>query len=216
MATILERNKNIKNQKKTMSEHAEDALYREVWEDVNNQKTMEFVKKYYRHLVAGTVIILLLASGIQWWRHYNSSTKQATAYSYEIAIEETDARALAAMANNTSGATSDLALFQSYMLDKDVTKLEQLAAVGATRDFRDLAKIHLAGINGDSMSAKDFEKFLSDLNTKKSPFYYNSMLLIAQKYLADDDRKTANIWLDKIISDKDAPSVVSGSAQSLK
>ena len=34
MANMLERNKKVKAPQKTMQEHAEDALYREVWEDV--------------------------------------------------------------------------------------------------------------------------------------------------------------------------------------
>ena len=35
MASILERNKNVKAPKKTREDYAEDALYREVWEEVN-------------------------------------------------------------------------------------------------------------------------------------------------------------------------------------
>ena len=65
MATILERNKNIKAPKKTYAEHMEDALYREVWEDVNNEKTMRFIKKYSRHIIYAVIFILLVASGIQ-------------------------------------------------------------------------------------------------------------------------------------------------------
>jgi hypothetical protein len=140
----------------------------------------------------------------------------ATAENYEIAVGNFDARALAALGNNSSSATADLALFQSFLGDHDVSKLENLANNGSTRDFRDLAKLHLAGIKGDSMKASEFEKYLSSLNTKSSPFYYNSLLMVAQKYLADGDRKTANIWLDKIISDPDAPTIISGNAQALR
>ena len=45
MSTILERHKKTKIPKKSLEEYAEDALYREEWEDVNNEKTMEFLKK---------------------------------------------------------------------------------------------------------------------------------------------------------------------------
>ena len=51
MASILERNKKIAQKKKTREEYAEDALYREVWEEVNNEKTMAFVKLLvYAHI----------------------------------------------------------------------------------------------------------------------------------------------------------------------
>lgn len=216
MASILERNKKLKAPKKTMEEYAEDALYREVWEEVNNDKTQRFLKKYARALIAGALVILIVVTAIQIGRQSYRASRLAATQNYETAIETMDARALAAMAQNTSGATADLALFQSFMLDGDITKLESLAGDGNTRDFRDLATLHLAGLKGDSMTVTDLEKFLKPLDTKKSPFYYSSRLMLARKYLAAGDKATATVWLDKIINDKDAPAVISANAQSLK
>ena len=52
MTSILARKKNMNTPvKKTREEYAEDALYREVWEDVNNEKTQQFVKKYWKYIV---------------------------------------------------------------------------------------------------------------------------------------------------------------------
>lgn len=216
MATILERNKNVKPKKKTHEEYAEDALYREVWEEVNNEKTQRFIKKYSKYLIAGALVLLIIATAIQIGVRTHHENKLATAANYETAVENTDARALAALADNASGATADLALFQSYLLDNDITKLEKLAANGDTRDFRDLARIHIVNIQGDAMSAAEVEKYLSDMNTKKSPFYYTSRMIVAQKYLAAGDRANANKWLDEIINDADAPAVISANAQALK
>lgn len=216
MASILERNKKVKPIKKTTEEYAEDALYREVWEDVNNEKTQRFLQKYSRHLIAGALAILIAVTAIQLYRHQKHSSTVAAATSYEMAVDSLDSGALAALGQNSSGATADLALFQSWMLSEDKATLEKLAKNGNTRDFRDLAKLHLAAINGDKMDARAFEKSLSDLNTKSSPYYYNAMLLIAQKYLSVDDRASANIWLDKIINDKAAPSIVAANAEALR
>lgn len=216
MATMLERNKKVKAPQKTRQEYAEDALYREVWEDVNNEKTLQFVKKYSRHIIGGALAILIVATGIQIGLRTHRANKIATATAYEMAIENTDANALAALADNSSGATADLALFNAYMIDQDVAKIEKLATNGNTRDFRDLAKLHVIGIRGDEMSAADVEKYLADLNTKSSPFYYTASLTIAQKYLASGDAENANKWLDKIINDPDAPAVISGNAAALR
>lgn len=216
MATMLERNKKVKAPQKTYAEHAQDALYREVWEEVSNEKTIQFIKKYQKHIMAVTLGILIVVTGIQIGVRTYRANKMATAVAYETALTGADANALAALANNTSGATGDLALFQAYLLDKDIKKLEDLAENGDSRDFRDLAKLHIAGIRGDEMSARDVEKYLSDLNTKSSPYYYSAALLIAQKYLADGNTDVANKWLDKIINDSNAPSVISGTAQSLR
>ncbi|MDO4423220.1 MAG: hypothetical protein Q4C08_00275 [Pseudomonadota bacterium] len=216
MATMLERNKKVKAPQKTRQEYAEDALYREVWEDVNNEKTLQFVKKYSRHIIGGALAIMIVATGIQIGLRTHRANKIATATAYEMAIENTDANALAALADNSSGATADLALFNAYMIDQDVAKIEKLATNGNTRDFRDLAKLHVIGIRGDEMSAADVEKYLADLNTKSSPFYYTASLTIAQKYLASGDAENANKWLDKIINDPDAPAVISGNAAALR
>ncbi|MDW2958865.1 MAG: hypothetical protein R8M37_03625 [Alphaproteobacteria bacterium] len=216
MATILERNKKVKAPKKTRAEHMEDALYREVWEDVNNEKTLKFIKKYSKHMIVGALALLIIATGFQIGLRTYREHKIATAIAYENALLNLDSNALDALAQNSSGATADLALFQAYLLDGDMAKLERLASDGDTRDFRDLAKLHVIGARGDEMSAVDVEKYLSDLNTTSSPYYYTACLTIAQKYLADGNRDAANKWLDKIINDKDAPSNISATAQTLR
>ena len=217
MATMLQRNKNLKpKEKKTREEYAQDALYREVWEEVNNDKTTEFVKKYYRQMLAAALIIMIAVTGIQIGVREYRAHQIARAINYETAVENVDANALAAIGENTSGATADLALFQSYLLTSDTEKIEKLANDGDTRDFRDLAKLHVIGIRGDEMSAADVEKYLAPLNTKSSPFYYTACLTIAQKYLSVDDHDAANKWLDKIINDKNAPATISATAQMLR
>lgn len=216
MATMLERNKKVKTPKKSYAEHAQDALYREVWEEVNNEKTIKFIKTYSKHIMVAVFVVLIVATGIQIGVRTHRANQMATAVAYETAINSVDANALAALAKDTSGAMGDLALFQAYMLDKDTEKIEMLASDGDTADFRDLAKLHVVGIRGNDMTAAQVEKYLSDLNTKKSPFYYTAALTVAQKYLAEGDVVHANKWLDKIINDADAPSVISGTAQSLR
>lgn len=217
MTSILERKKDLKQPvKKTREEYAEDALYREVWEDVNNEKTEQFLKKYWRHLTAAVLAIMIVVCAIQIGTRIYNSSRMATAAVYESAIANVDANALANLAKDTSGATSDLALFQAYLIDKDVNKLETLANKGHTRDFKDLARLHLVTINGDKMGTEELEKYLSSMNTKKSPFFYTSRLIVAQKYLSVGDAEKANKILDEIINDKNAPASISATAQTLR
>ena len=216
MATMLERNKKTKVPQKTRAEHYEDALYREVWEEVNNEKTLRFIKKYSKHIMVAVITIMIIVTGIQIGLRMHNANKIATATAYETAIENMDANALRALAESTGGATSDLAMFQSYLLNKDEATLEKLANDGHSADFRDLAKLHIISIRGDKMSGADVEKYLSDLDTKNSPFYYTASLTIAQKYLSEGNTDAANKWLDKIINDKDAPASISGTAQTLR
>ncbi|MBQ6110120.1 MAG: hypothetical protein IJL05_01945 [Alphaproteobacteria bacterium] len=217
MTNMLERNKN-KNvkQNKTREEYAEDALYREVWEDVNNEKTQQFLKKYWRYIIGAVLGVMIVVCGIQIGMRMYYSSKIAVAQQHEMALSNMDAGALANLSKNARGATADLALFQSYLIDKDVKKLEDLAQNAHTRDFKDLAKLHLASIRGDAMTAAELEQYLSGMDTKKSPFFYTSRLMIAEKYLSENNQSKAIPVLDMIINDKDAPSSVSATAQMLK
>ena len=170
MASILERNKKLKPTKKTREEYAEDALYREVWEEVNNEKTQAFIKKYSRYIIAGALLIMIIATAVVIGVRTHRAHKIAIAENYELAVQKLDANMLASVAENSSGATSDLALFQAYLLDNDIEKLEQLANDGYSRDFRDLARLHIVGLRGDEMTAQEIENYLAPLNTKKSPY----------------------------------------------
>ncbi|MBR4625414.1 MAG: hypothetical protein IKO56_07760, partial [Alphaproteobacteria bacterium] len=71
-------------------------------------------------------------------------------------------------------------------------------------------------INGDKMGVEEFVKSLSSMDTKKSPFFYTSRLMVAQKYLANGYLENANKILDAMINDKDAPASISATAQTLK
>ncbi len=216
MTSILERNNKINQPKKTREEYAEDALYREVWEEVNNEKTTKFIKKYAKHMLGAALIIVAIAASIQITVNIHNNSKIKYAGLYENGIVNADAAVLESISKNSQGAIADLALFQSYLLDKDIEKLEKLAEHGSTRDFRDLAKMHIVGLRGDDMTAHEVASYLNSANTKKSPFYYTSRLTVARKYLSDGDRDAANRILDEIINDTNTPATISASAQTLK
>jgi len=217
MTSILERNKNIKQPvKKTREEYAEDALYREVWEDVNNEKTQQFVKKYWKYIVGAVIAVMLVVSGIQFGIDKYNASKMAQAVIYETALSGADANALENIAKNSKGASSDLAMFQAYLIDKDIKKLEYLVENGNTRDFKDLARLHIVSINGDKMSVDEFIKFLSPMNTKKSPFYYTARLMVAEKYLANGKEMEARKIIATIINDENTPKSILAHAQMLK
>lgn len=216
MASILERKNKVKPIKKTREEYAEDALYREVWEEVNNEKTTAFIKKYSRVIIAVALGILIVVTAVIIGVRTHRAHKLAMAENYEMAVQNVDANMLRAVAENAGGATGDLAIFQAYLVDGNIEHLEELANNGDTRDFRDLARLHIIGLRGDDMTANEVEDYLEPLNTKKSPYYYTSRLTVAQKYLAMGDRENANKWLDIIINDEDTPAVVSATAQQLR
>lgn len=227
MVNMLSRNKNIKPAKKTQEDHAEDALYREISEEVHAEKLYSFVKKHMRLVIAGAILIVIIAVGTQLYMHQRNVARDAGARLFESALNsgakgdfEKTQEAFARAAAKSSGGMADLALWESAMMDlrsgKGTDKLKALATDGETRDFRDLALIRLSVIQGGEMNGTQMEKFLSPVLTDRSPFYYTGMLLVAGKYLESGDTASADKWLKKIIDDKNSPASISAMAQMLR
>ena len=219
MANILNRNIKTKIIKKEKEDFAENALYREVWEDVNNEKTMIFLKKYYKYILILVTIILLSIISFQLSHNYKLRKLNKIATIYENALAQGDLQTLSSIISNKT-SISDIASFQSIIIEqnkeKQIIELEKIVKNGKSKDYKDLAKLQIAYIKADSLTGKELEKFLSNLTTKKSPYYYSALLIIAQKYSYENNDKKKNFYLDKIINDKDTPAVISISAETLR
>lgn len=209
--------------KKTIEDHSEDALYREVWEEVHVQKLYDFIRRHFKILIVAAILVIVAVAAVVMVRHIKRSNALEVANGYESAMDMNPAlarEALSRLAKTTSGGMGDLALFKAYQLaisNNDradaFAKLEKLAADGATRDFRDLAVLQLAVMKADEMKADDVQKMMAPLMTKRSPFYFSGILFVAQKYMAENNADEARPLLKKITSDTHAPASVAAAAE---
>ena len=224
MTSILERLKNRKTKPAPDSrfptpdaaDPREAAMFREIDEEVQVDKVTDFVKKNMRIIIAFAVALVLMVAGLQWWRSETARAQMLTATMYETAVMNRDVDALAALAARGRGGVVDLALFQAYVISGDLAHLEKLKQRGRTRDFRDLARLHLAAATGDEMTPTQLHAFLRPLLTRRSPFYFSAQLMLAQKYLSVGDTANANPLLDRIINNNDAPVIIRASATTLR
>ena len=213
--------------KKTMGEHSEDALYREVWEDVKVQQIFDFLRRHIKPIIISVALAAMIVAGVGLFLQIKRSNQMDVARSYESAMDKDmpatlSREALSRLAKSAGGGMGDLALWNAYRLawkarDKAdaAAKLEKLASDGATRDFRDLATLHLAQLKADELTADQFQKLLSPLLTKRAPFYFTGLLMAAEKYLAESKPNEARPLLKKIIGDADAPASISAAAEAL-
>ncbi|MDR1026878.1 MAG: tetratricopeptide repeat protein [Rickettsiales bacterium] len=214
-----------KNQRKSVEQHSEDALYREVWEEVRAQKLVDWVRRHWKIIAAAAVLTIAIAAGIVVIRQVSHANKIEVANDFESAMNmdpKLSREALNRLAGKTSGGMGDLAQFRAYQLamganDRPaaLAALERLADKGATRDFRDLAVVQLALIKGDDMTAADFQKLVSPIMTGRSPFYHTGLMLAAEKYLSEGKSADARPLLRKIIADEDAPAAIAAQAELL-
>ena len=82
--------------------------------------------------------------------------------------------------------------------------------------YKNIRLVHFGRRQGIAWEQLDFAKYLSSVDTKKSPFFYTARLMVAQKYLATGDKASADKILDEIIQDENAPASVVSNAQLLK
>ena len=87
MANMLSRNKNLKPAKKTQEDHTEDALYREISEEVHAEKLYSFVKKHLRLVIAGAILIVIAAIGTQLYLHQRNVARDTGARLFRVRIE---------------------------------------------------------------------------------------------------------------------------------
>jgi hypothetical protein len=211
--------------KKTLQDHAEDALYREVGEELAAQKIRDFLKRHAKMLIISAVLAVAATASIVIARQMRMSSMMEAAAQYESAMDmapQLSREALSRLARSTRGGMADQAMFRAYQLAMGsndradaLSKLEYLAEKGATRDFRDLAVVQIALIKGDSLSADALQKMMSPVLSKRSPFYFTGLLITAEKYLSEGKKAEAKLLLKKITSDKDAPISVLGTAEML-
>lgn len=211
--------------RKSMADHSEDALYREVWEEVYTQRIYSFIRNYYKHLIALAILILLSVAVVMVVRHVRQSNLMDVAVRFESAMDmnpQIAQEALLRIANSSRGGMTDLALFRAYQFamatgdtDAAVQNLNRLISRGATRDFRDLARIQLALLQGDEMSVNDFQRMIAPTMSKRSPFYYTGLLLMAQKFISEDRYSEGLPLLRKITGDRAAPASIAATAEQL-
>lgn len=215
--------------KKTLQEHSEDALYREVWEEVRVQRFYDFMRKNIRIIASAAILVLAAVIVIQIVRHNRAENLKSETLAYESAMALASERQmdgaevlLMRVAENSVGGMGDLAMFRAAQIDMNagrndegIKKLEKLAKDGASRDFKHLALIKIAVSSAKNTDAKNFERTLAPLMTKRSPFYYTALLLVALRYADDGDAEAARNFAGKIVGDKSAPNVIAAQAEAL-
>ena len=198
----------------------ERAMYREIDEEMNTDRAMEFVKKYMKLIIAGAVLIVVIVIAFQARTVHNA--RQQARMADEFAMAQTPEQ-LQQIAMRHRGGMADLAALSSARLylamgqnAEAAAILDRLARTGRTREFRDLATMQIAMLQAYHIDAREFESLMSPLLTARSPFYFTAMLLVAQKHLVHDDYVSANRWLDRIITNQNAPVSVIAAAQMLR
>ena len=155
--------------KKLMNKIEEDALLREVVDDVKNDQLVQFWNKYGIFVIIGVALVLTLTISFEGIKNWQIKKHQETSNAYSAALSLQNQGRLDesldiynTLAVKSTGIYSDIARLQiaSIYLEQDkkddaMNVLEQLSKDGSVDQIRDVAALKLASYKLDSKASAE-------------------------------------------------------------
>ncbi len=128
-------------------------IFREIDDELRRENLLQLWSRYSRYIIAGTVLLALIAGGIFAWRQHLASERLAQANHYTAAValarqgkDAEAAKLFAALANDGGGYGLPAAFQEAALLAKTgdrqgaIAAYDRLAASSSVaREYRDLA-----------------------------------------------------------------------------
>ena len=194
-------------------------IFREVDEEVRQDRALDFWNRYQAWLIVLAVAIVLAAAG---WRFYESRR--------QVRAEEAGAQYLAAVDASRAGRTAESIAALDDIARNGAMGYRQLAALraagerapadaaGALKAFeaidsdatfdpllREVARLRAGVLRLDAGDMPGAQALLSALAGAASPFRSTARELLATAAISHDDLDAAGRWLDEIVRDPAAP-----------
>lgn len=210
---------NNKSYKEQRQEHEQDALFREVWEDVSQQKVEDFFKKHWKYMLVLVVLILGSVIGHGYYLKYKNKEMLKEAAEFDKAMDlyangnvnkaQDDLKVLYENADYGYRDVAYSNLYNIYLGQKKsaaaIAVLDAMSKKGYSDAFKDEAKIKKVYLTIDSIKTDEARKILETLIDDKSPFMYSAKILLGFVYGRDKDYKNAYKYFEEVSNDDNAP-----------
>jgi hypothetical protein len=195
-------------------------IFREVDEDLQQQRYHELWRRYGVYVIGGAMTIVLAVAGGQGWRTYQMSAQEEDGQRFARAISAAErgeidaaAEAFASLATEASSGYGILARFrQAAVLAKGgdregaVRVYEGIAADSSIDStWRDLAVIYIANRTLDSADANDLRTRLERIASEGNPWRYSARELIGLLAERTGKKEEARAIFEALAQDKMAP-----------
>jgi len=205
-----------------VADHTEDALIREVNDELREEQMMKLWKRYGNYLVGAALVIIAIVAGYQGWKSYDISTRTSEGNRFTNAMQLAQSgdtagalSAMTALAGDASSGYAVLAQFQqAAMLSKqgDAASAAQLYQQIARDNVGNVALSGLANIlglmteiNAGGYDAKALEFRLSSIATDAHPYRHSARELLGLIALESGDMEKANTVFKALAADTTAP-----------
>jgi len=197
---------------KNMNKIEEDALLREVVDDVKNEQFQQWWNKYGIFVIVGVALVLTLTISFESIKNWQIKKHQEISDAYSVALSlQTQGRldesieVYNTLAEKSSGIYSDLSKLQiaaiyleNNKLDDAIAVLEKLSSDASVKQIKDVATIKLASYKLDKGDSKEeiikLLKPLVDDDTNSAIAHE----LLAMLYVRENDKTNALSEYEKI------------------
>ncbi len=206
----------------------EKAFIREVSEDVNNEKIVNFLKKYKNYIMGVIAVILFITISVNLYVSYkkNISLKQAREFEKiisNVAVSNSGKiLELNKFIDKAKFGYKDVASFYVYALymednKKDEAKetLKKIIKTTSDKSFKNLAVIKFGAMSNLSEDdVKTAKKMLGDIS-KGQAFYATSKIVLSSILVNEKNYMEAEKILVKLSQDKKQPESVKNEVQNM-
>ena len=195
-------------------------LFREVDEEVRRDRVVQLWRQYWKYVLAGALLALLVAGAVVGWQEYREAQLRADGERFSHALSELEAGQAAAAADSFALLASEgtagyavlaqlreaEALVQAGDGEAAVIVYDRLAADGGADDvYRELAALYAAELRIDKAPLDEIEQRLAPLAASGSPWRFLAQELLAVANLRAGRSETAREALAGLAQDPELP-----------
>lgn len=205
-----------------MADHIEDALIREVNDDLREEQMKLLWKRYGGYVVGAAILVVAIVAGYQGWKQYTTSTRLEEGERFYAASQLADTgnvagamAAFASLAGDASTGYGVLATFQQATLKADAGDTAGAAALYAQiaqETISDPAISGLAQVLGTALeiNAGGYDRGALELRLKAiaedgQPYRYSAREMLALLAMQAGDVVAARTQFEQLASDATAP-----------
>ena len=215
-----------------MADHTEDALIREVNDELREEQMMKLWQRYGGFVVGVAILVVAIVAGYQGWKHYTATTRLEEGERFYTAAQTAGtgdtAGAIGAFHNLAGDAATGygvLARFQEATLKADAGDVQGAAALYvqiARENASDPAIAGLANVLGAALeiNAGGYDRAALELRLQAiagdgQPYRYTARELLALVALDGGDTANARALFDQLATDATAPQAMAQRARDI-
>jgi len=205
-----------------VADHIEDALIREVNEELREEQMMKLWKRYGGYAIGVAILVVAIVAGYQGWKQYTTNTRleegeRFYAASQLAGMDNADAAlsAFQSLAADASTGYGVLSSFQAAALKADAGDMSGAAALYvqiANENSADTAVSGLASVMGAALEINAggydraaLEQRLQAISGDDQPYRFSARELLGLIALDAGDVASARAQFDQLSTDAAAP-----------